>query len=134
VDRFDIVVLAIVTILLFLCIFGFLAFMRYMQYRETIELARQGVHSKEQERRNSRRNYRTFGLITIAIGVALTLALLPVVIDAGLASGPILLVGLIPMTIGVALMYLERLERDDPLLIERGDEEDEKSAVPPRKK
>lgn len=133
-DDFEIIVLAIVTVLLFLCIFGFLAFMRFIQYRETIELARQGIHGKEQEQRNYRRNYRTFGLVTIAIGVALTLALLPVVISAGLASGPILLVGLIPLTIGVALLYLERLERDDPLLFEKGDEEDEDTAVPPHKK
>ena len=129
---FEITILAIVTVLLFLCIFGFLAFMRYMQYRETIELAKQGIHSEARESRSSRRSYRLFGLITTAIGVALVLGLSPIVIVGGLENGPILLTGFIPMTIGVALLYVERLERNDPL-ISQEDDNDKESAIPPHK-
>ncbi|WP_420641291.1 DUF6249 domain-containing protein [Candidatus Leptofilum sp.] len=129
----EVVILAIVTIFIFVSIFGFLAYLRYLQYRETIELAKQGIRDKNQERRNNSRNYRTFGVVVTALGVAFTLGLLPIVIADGLESGPILLAGLIPMTIGVALLYLVRLERDDPFLPDEVDDDDDDMSIPPHK-
>ena len=128
----EVVILAILTMFIFVGIFGFLAYLRYLQYRETIELAKHGIRDKDQERRNFSRSYRTFGVVVTALGVAFTLGLLPIVFADGLESGPILLAGLIPMTIGVALLYLERLERDNPFPFDKVEDDDDDMSIPPK--
>ena len=114
------------TALVFSVPFAFFAFMRYLRYKETVALAERGLLRPESVSQRGRRAHR-WGAILIAIGVALTLGLWPIGFMIGanlpLGLGPWLIPGLLPLTFGIALLYLRRLE--GPLLKEAESDEGE---------
>jgi hypothetical protein len=100
--------LSIVSVLL--VIFGFLAFLRYMNYKETIALAEKGLTRPESK---STRPLLRWGIITAALGLALTLGLYLVGFNSAdnypLHLGPWMLGGFIPLFLGLGLLLLHYL-------------------------
>jgi hypothetical protein len=93
-----------------LVIFGFLAFLRYMNYKETIALAEKGLTRPESK---STRPLLRWGIITAALGLALTLGLYLVGFNSAdnypLHLGPWMLGGFIPLFLGLGLLLLHYL-------------------------
>ena len=100
--------LSIVSVLL--VIFGFLAFLRYMNYKETIALAEKGLTKPESK---SNKNLLRWGIITTAIGLALTIGLYTIGFDSGdnypLHLGPWMLGGFVPLFLGIGLILIHYL-------------------------
>lgn len=105
----EFVVPATFGITLFSLLFLWLAWMRWMHYRQVIALADRGFGPRDAGERAGGATYRSlrWGLLIAATGLALTLGLWP--ISAAefrlfLGLSPILLVGLIPLFVGLALV------------------------------
>jgi hypothetical protein len=108
---------------------GFIVLLRYIHYREHMALITHGFNPHTL-RRHRRSGILRAGLITMMVGLSLTIGLYPVnfLLPAALNSvpfhlGPWLLPGLIPFGVGVALIvsyYLEQssLAQDE---VPRGD-------------
>jgi formate hydrogenlyase subunit 3/multisubunit Na+/H+ antiporter MnhD subunit len=130
----DGLMLGIFMIIIFILVFAFLAYVRYLRYRETIELAKHGL-SREPESSDGRsESMRISALILVALGAVITFVLLLLVIEDGLDKAPLLLGGLVPLAIGAALFYADRLNRQDPLHAEEPKSEDEEEEpLPPHK-
>jgi formate hydrogenlyase subunit 3/multisubunit Na+/H+ antiporter MnhD subunit len=104
----------LIALVLFL---GFIILLRYLQYRERIALLTHGINPNQLRRQRRNQGILRAGLITMAVGVALTIGLYPLGFllpstfsTAPLHLGPWLLPGLIPLGVGLALMcsyYLE---------------------------
>jgi uncharacterized protein DUF6249 len=92
-------------------IFGFLAFLRYMNYKETLALAEKGL--TKAEARSSNHGLLRWGIVTTAIGFALTIGLYTI----GFASadsyplhlGPWMLGGFVPLFLGIGLILIHYL-------------------------
>ncbi len=82
----------------------FLMYTRYMRYKETAALAKHGL-VRESRSTNYTKSQRG-GMITAAVGAAITLGMLPMVLSAGPEASPALLGGLVPLGVGLALVYL----------------------------
>jgi hypothetical protein len=95
-------------------IFGFLGFIRYMNYKETIALAEKGLPRPEQ---NTRGGLLRWGILTTALGLALSLGLYPLGFSAGydypLHLGPWMLGGFVPLFLGLGLILLHFLTQKD---------------------
>jgi len=95
--------------------FVFFGFLRYLRYRETLALAEKGLLPPTQSQ-NGRDTLR-WGIVITALGLALTCGLYPIGWAAGgdflFNFGPWMLVGLIPTAVGLALLIIYRLTRDD---------------------
>ena len=97
----------------------FLVLLRYIQYRERMALITHGFNPNTMHRRRRSSGILRAGLITMMVGLSLTVGLypvgflLPTAIDAvPLHLGPWLLPGLIPLGVGIALTisyYLEQI-------------------------
>jgi formate hydrogenlyase subunit 3/multisubunit Na+/H+ antiporter MnhD subunit len=104
----------LIALVLFL---GFIILLRYMQYRERIALLTHGINPNEIRRQRRSQGILRAGLITMMVGIALTIGLYPLGFllpstfsTAPFHLGPWLLPGLIPLGVGLALMcsyYLE---------------------------
>jgi hypothetical protein len=107
----------------FALLFGFIALMRYFNYRETLALAEKGLVKPEKLRGNGKGALR-WGIIVAAVGLALTISLYPlgfmlppsgsnppIVLPLGL--GPWLVVGLVPLFVGLGLVLIYVLTRED---------------------
>ena len=119
-DIAEVVVPGIIAVFIFLIVFGFFAFVRYLRYKETIALAERGL-LREQHRRKSRNTLRS-GVITTAVGLALTCGLMPIgfMTAGGAASrlplgffGPWMVIGLLPTFFGLGLIALHAINGDD---------------------
>ena len=105
--------------LIVLAIFlGFIVLLRYIQYREHMALITHGFNPGTMHKRRSSGMLRA-GLITMMVGLSLTVGLypvgflLPTAIDAvPLHLGPWLLPGLIPLGVGIALTISYYLEQN----------------------
>ena len=99
-----------------LIVLGFAAFMRYMRYKETVALAEKGLLHPKQTRRNGRDSLR-WGVIIIAVGLALCVGLYPfgfiTETQFPLRFGPWMLIGLIPSFFGLGLIVVYWLTRKD---------------------
>lgn len=88
-------------------VFGFLAFIRYINYKETLALAEKGLPRPEQK--NSKSLLR-WGIVTTALGLALSLGLYLVGFTSGkiypLHLGPWMLGGFVPLFLGLGLVLL----------------------------
>lgn len=105
--------ISIVSILI--VIFGFLAFLRYMKYKETIALAEKGLTLPETK---SNKGSLRWGITLTAIGLALTLGLLPVGFSNigqryPFGLGPWMLAGLVPLFLGLGLILMHYLTKKD---------------------
>lgn len=98
--------------------FGFIVLLRYLQHRERMALISQGINPGTEPKQRSNGMLRA-GLITMMVGLALTLGLYPIgfILPPNLAStpfhlGPWLLPGLIPFAVGLALTVSYYLEQN----------------------
>ncbi len=108
---FEILAVGLAATAFFGVVLGFIAFMRWLRYKETIELAQRGLIHPLHEARATRRMNRTrrSGIITAAIGAAMTLGLGTIGLDPHTPLlGPWLLGGLIPLSIGIGLIATSR--------------------------
>jgi hypothetical protein len=96
--------------------FIFFAFLRYLRYRETIALAEKGLLLPGNQH-NGRDTLR-WGIVILALGLALTCGLYPLGWAVGqdflLYFGPWMLIGLLPTALGLALIIIYRVTRDEP--------------------
>ena len=102
---------------------GFIVLLRYIQYRERMAMLRHGIRPPMSRRQRRNRGILRAGLITMMVGVTLTIGLYPVgfLLPSTFTStpfhiGPWLLPGLIPFGVGAALTgsyYLEQNAQSD---------------------
>jgi phosphoglycerol transferase MdoB-like AlkP superfamily enzyme len=99
----------------FILVFGFAAFVRYLQHKETLALAEKGLIDLEKTGRKGVAVYR-WGLIFVAVGFILTIALLPFSWNS---FWMLLLIGQFPLLLGLSLLIIyvliqESLSRQNP--------------------
>jgi hypothetical protein len=98
--------------------FGFIVLLRYLQHRERMALISQGINPGTEPKFQRSKGILRAGLITMMVGLALTLGLYPIgfILPPNIAStpfhlGPWLLPGLIPFAVGLALTVSYYLEQ-----------------------
>jgi hypothetical protein len=98
--------------------FGFIILLRYLQHRERMALISRGINPGSIAKNQRSKGILRAGLITMMVGLALTLGLYPIgfILPANIAStpfhlGPWLLPGLIPFAVGLALTVSYYLEQ-----------------------
>ncbi|MGB1250140.1 MAG: hypothetical protein ACPG8W_05860 [Candidatus Promineifilaceae bacterium] len=101
--------------LIFSVILGFIAFMRYLSYRETIELAQRGMlHPRHRRPGSGTTRSMRAGIIISAIGMALTCGLFTIGFEPGnTVLGPWMIGGLLPLSIGGALILIGWINQRD---------------------
>ena len=99
--------------------FGFIVLLRYIEHRERMALIARGVDPNALQRQRRGSGLLRAGLITMMVGLALTIGLYPLgfmlpsdFTRAPLHFGPWLLPGLIPLGVGVALIISYYLGQD----------------------
>jgi hypothetical protein len=113
---------------------GFIVLLRYIHYRERMALITHGFNPNTLRRRRRNSGILRAGLITMMVGLSLTIGLypvsflLPTAIDAApLHLGPWLLPGLIPLGVGIALTVSYYLEQNS--LTHDEDEQKDKKVI-----
>jgi hypothetical protein len=98
---------------------GFIVLLRYIHYRERMGLITHGFNPNTLRQRRRKSGLLRAGLITMMVGLSLTVGLypisflLPTAIDAApFHLGPWLLPGLIPLGVGIALTVSYYLEQN----------------------
>jgi formate hydrogenlyase subunit 3/multisubunit Na+/H+ antiporter MnhD subunit len=98
---------------------GFIVLLRYIHYREHVALITHGFNPNTQVKRKRSKGILRAGLITMMVGLSLTVGLypvsflLPATMDAApFHLGPWLLPGLIPLGVGIALTVSYYLEQN----------------------
>lgn len=98
---------------------SFIVLLRYIHYRERMALIRHGFNPNAMHKRRRSSGMLRAGLITMMVGLSLTVGLypvsflLPTAVDAApLHLGPWLLPGLIPLGVGMALTISYYLEQN----------------------
>ena len=118
--------------------FGFIVLLRYLYHRERMALISQGFDPNNTRKRKQRKNSGILraGLITGMVGLALTLGLYPVGFflpttfsSAPFHLGPWLLPGLIPLGVGLALIFSYYLEQNNQNADEESNEHEEENIV-----
>ena len=113
------VIILLIGWLVALAIFlGFIVLLRYIHHRERMALITQGINPNDGRRQRGNRGILRAGLITMMVGLSLTIGLYPLgfVLPSSFTAtpfhlGPWLLPGLIPFGVGLALTcsyYLEQ--------------------------
>ncbi len=130
----------LIALVLFL---SFIILLRYMQYRERIALLTHGINPNELRRQRRNQGILRAGLITMMVGVALTIGLYPLGFllpntfsTAPLHLGPWLLPGLIPLGVGLALMcsyYLESNVQSSTDEVKEQEKKNEQKIIPLKK-
>ncbi len=98
--------------------FSFIVALRYLHHREKMALISKGINPEGSRRQRRSRGILRAGLITTMVGLALTVGLYPVgfflpsVLATPLHLGPWLLPGLIPLGVGLALIFSYYLEQN----------------------
>jgi len=97
---------------------GFIVLLRYIHHRERMALITKGINPNEGQKKRRSRGILRAGLITMMVGLSLTVGLYPLgfILPSNFAAtpfhlGPWLLPGLIPFGVGLALTcsyYLEQ--------------------------
>jgi formate hydrogenlyase subunit 3/multisubunit Na+/H+ antiporter MnhD subunit len=117
--------------------FGFIILLRYLEHRERMALITQGInpHSIRKQRRS--KGILRAGLITMMVGLTLTLGLYPLgfllpsaFTAAPFHLGPWLLPGLIPFGVGAALTISYYLEQNAQPPNEDKDAEGKEKVIP----
>jgi hypothetical protein len=94
----------------FVLIFGTIVLLRWFQHKEVLAMAEKGLLPEQLAKyarasRSQGRGFLVWGLVLAGLGLALILGLLPVAIISAY-NGPLLLLGLIPLFIGVGLLIV----------------------------
>lgn len=98
--------------------FSFIVALRYLHHREKMALISKGINPAGLRRQRRSRGMLRAGLITSMVGLALTIGLYPIgfFLPSTLAIpfhlGPWLLPGLIPLGVGMALIFSYYLEQN----------------------
>lgn len=98
--------------------FSFIVALRYLHHREKMALINKGINPEGSRRQRRSRGMLRAGLITTMVGLALTIGLYPVGFFLPATSaipfhlGPWLLPGLIPLGVGIALIFSYYLEQN----------------------
>jgi len=108
---------------------GFIYAMRYLSYKETMQLAEKGLMKPARANGNGK-SALIWGIIITAIGLALTIGLLPlgalISTNIPFGFGPWMLTGLIPTFFGLALILIHVLTRENK-------EDNKEEQAPPEK-
>ena len=112
----DGVVICLGTVGILIVIFAFILLMRYINYKETLALAEKGLARPDQGRGG--KPLLRWGIIVTALGLALTLGLLPIGFGGAgqrypLGLGPWMLGGLVPLFLGLGLILMHYLTQKD---------------------
>lgn len=115
--------------------FGFIVLLRYLHHKERMALIMQGMQPQQIPRQRNRGLLRA-GLITGMVGLALTIGLyplgflpIPIFSATPLHLGPWLLPGLIPLSVGAALIVSYYLEAGNVLSEDHKQEKDNISSL-----
>ncbi len=113
--------------------FAFIILLRYLQHREHMELIKQGINPHITPKQRRSRGILRAGLITMMVGLSLTIGLYPVgfllptaFTNTPFHLGPWLLPGLIPFGVGAALTISYYLEQSSQI---GGEEKEEKKNI-----
>jgi hypothetical protein len=94
---------------------GLIILLRYISYRETLALAEKGISRPERNRDG--KDALRWGIVITAVGVALCLGLYPLGVNFGdiypYGLGPWMLLGFVPLFVGLALILIYVLTRDN---------------------
>lgn len=119
--------------------FGFIVLLRYIEHRERMALIRQGINPGDTSGRYRSRGLLRAGLITMMVGLSLTIGLYPIgyILPPSFTTapwhlGPWLLPGLIPFGVGFALTVSYYLEHNNAEIQERKTDEGEGKVIPLR--
>lgn len=104
---------------------GFIVLLRYIHHRERMALITKGINPNDGRRQRRSRGILRAGLITMMVGLSLTIGLYPLgfVLPSSFTAtpfhlGPWLLPGLIPFGVGLALTcsyYMEQnIQSEEP--------------------
>ena len=103
---------AITVTSILIVILAFIGFMRYIRYREILALAEKGLVRPEPEQKATKGLLR-WGVVMGAVGLAFTLGLYPFGFVTGeeypLHLGPWMLIGFLPLFLGLGLVLLHYL-------------------------
>lgn len=98
---------------------GFIVLLRYIEHRERMALIARGINPNDMSGRQRSRGLLRAGLITMMVGLSLTIGLYPVgyILPSSFTTapwhlGPWLLPGLIPLGVGFALTISYYLEHN----------------------
>jgi hypothetical protein len=115
---------------------GFILLLRYIQYREHMALLTHGLHPNDLRRQRRNRGILRAGLITMMVGLSLTIGLYPIgfllphtMSTTPFHLGPWLLPGLIPFGVGIALIFSYYLEQSTLNSIETENTEDQDKVI-----
>ena len=122
---YNVLVLLIGWLIALAIFLGFIVLLRYIQHRERMALITKGINPNEGRRQRRSRGILRAGLITMMIGLSLTIGLYPLgfVLPSSFTAtpfhlGPWLLPGLIPFGVGLALTcsyYMEQnIQSEEP--------------------
>jgi hypothetical protein len=116
--------------------FGFIVLLRYIEHRERMALIRQGINPGDTTGRYRSRGLLRAGLITMMVGLSLTIGLYPIgyILPPSFTTapwhlGPWLLPGLIPLGVGGALTISYYLEHSNTETQKRESREDDEGKV-----
>jgi hypothetical protein len=101
----------------FVLIFGTIALLRWFQHKEVLAMAEKGLlpdqYAKYLKAPRSRgRGFLVWGLVLAGLGLALVLGLLPVAIN-NVYMSPLLLLGLMPLFVGLGLLIVYFVTRKE---------------------
>jgi MFS family permease len=97
----------------FVILFALIILLRYLNYKETLALAEKGLVRPEVEAKNGKGNLKT-GIILSSIGLALILGMLPFGVHSSYPGGfgPWMILGLLPLFIGLGLVLIHVVTRE----------------------
>lgn len=94
---------------------GLIILLRYISYRETLALAEKGIPRPERNRDG--KDALRWGIVITAVGTALCLGLYPLGANFGdiypYGLGPWMLLGFVPLFVGLALILIYVLTRNN---------------------
>lgn len=121
---YNVIVVLLGWLLIIAIFLGFIVLLRYLKHRERMALITHGINPDSLHRRHRNQGLLRAGLITMMVGLSLTVGLYPISFllppmfpTAPFHLGPWLLPGLIPLGVGIALTISYYLEQNAQLPI-----------------
>jgi amino acid transporter len=95
-------------IVFFILFFGFIVLMRFINYKETLYMAEKGLTKPDRRANGSGRGYLIWGILIAAFGLAIMFGMMPLITSHSsiVMEQPVLLLGLIPLFIGLGLILI----------------------------